>query len=235
MSFLPVRARYLAPRPLESHLQIWEIFPKFEGSRNRHQGREKHAYLRRPLQPRPTAPRPRAALHPPRGAYPHHPCMDRPHRRPHPQALSHLSLRGGRRWRRAPPRQVAAPGGVFHAQPADAARSGGVRQRQQPVRPDHAATPSPWSTRHSRHPRWRAAPCSARPSRPIGRWSASRRSPSSTRCYLLGALHAGDELRVAHCRDCAGVLVTDRLALRTPVCNECGGVRGPAAVAEAGT
>jgi hypothetical protein len=43
--------------------------------------------------------------------------------------------------------------------------------------------------------------------------------------FLLGALHAGDELRVAHCRDCAGVLVTDRLALRTPVCNDCGGGR----------
>jgi hypothetical protein len=39
--------------------------------------------------------------------------------------------------------------------------------------------------------------------------------------YLLSALLAGDELRVAHCRDCAGVLVTDRLALRVPVCNEC--------------
>ena len=39
--------------------------------------------------------------------------------------------------------------------------------------------------------------------------------------FLLSALLAGDELRVAHCRDCTGVLVTDRLALRTPVCNEC--------------
>jgi hypothetical protein len=39
--------------------------------------------------------------------------------------------------------------------------------------------------------------------------------------YLLGALLAGDELRVAHCRDCSSVLVTDRLALRIPVCNEC--------------
>jgi hypothetical protein len=39
--------------------------------------------------------------------------------------------------------------------------------------------------------------------------------------YLLGALIAGDELRVAHCRECSGVLVTDRLALRAPVCNEC--------------
>src|SRR5215831_17709094 len=29
MTFLPVRARYLAPCPLESHTQIWEIFPKF--------------------------------------------------------------------------------------------------------------------------------------------------------------------------------------------------------------
>jgi hypothetical protein len=28
-------------------------------------------------------------------------------------------------------------------------------------------------------------------------------------------------LRVAHCRECSGVLVTDRLALRAPICNEC--------------
>jgi hypothetical protein len=42
--------------------------------------------------------------------------------------------------------------------------------------------------------------------------------------FLLGALHAGDELRVAHCRDCRGVLVTDRLALRSPVCNDCADV-----------
>ena len=39
--------------------------------------------------------------------------------------------------------------------------------------------------------------------------------------FLLAALHAGDELRVAHCRECRGVLVTDRLMLRTPVCNDC--------------
>jgi hypothetical protein len=39
--------------------------------------------------------------------------------------------------------------------------------------------------------------------------------------FLLSALVAGDELRMAHCRDCTGVLVTDRLALRVPVCNEC--------------
>jgi len=43
--------------------------------------------------------------------------------------------------------------------------------------------------------------------------------------FLLGALHSGDELRVAHCRECCGVLVTDRLTLRTPVCNDCGGTR----------
>src|SRR5688572_12913310 len=28
MAFLLIRARYLAPYPLESHFQIWEIFPK---------------------------------------------------------------------------------------------------------------------------------------------------------------------------------------------------------------
>jgi len=39
--------------------------------------------------------------------------------------------------------------------------------------------------------------------------------------YLLGALQAGDELRVTHCGDCGGVLVTDRLALRTSVCSDC--------------
>jgi hypothetical protein len=43
--------------------------------------------------------------------------------------------------------------------------------------------------------------------------------------FLLGALHSGEELRVAHCRDCMGVLVADRLALRTPVCNDCASVR----------
>ena len=43
--------------------------------------------------------------------------------------------------------------------------------------------------------------------------------------FLVGALDSGDELRVAHCRDCTGVLVTDRLALRAPVCNECAGTR----------
>ena len=47
--------------------------------------------------------------------------------------------------------------------------------------------------------------------------------------FLVGALDSGDELRVAHCRDCAGVLVTDRLALRAPVCNECAGARQPRA------
>jgi hypothetical protein len=46
--------------------------------------------------------------------------------------------------------------------------------------------------------------------------------------YLLSALLAGDELRVAHCRDCSSVLVTDRLALRAPVCNECVDARRPA-------
>lgn len=47
--------------------------------------------------------------------------------------------------------------------------------------------------------------------------------------FLLGALQAGEELRVAHCRDCTGVLVTDRLTLRAPQCNECASSRGPAA------
>lgn len=39
--------------------------------------------------------------------------------------------------------------------------------------------------------------------------------------FLLDALQAGEELRVAHCRDCSGVLVTDSLALRSPMCNDC--------------
>ncbi len=39
--------------------------------------------------------------------------------------------------------------------------------------------------------------------------------------FLFGALIAGEELRVAHCRDCSGILVTDRLTLRVPVCIEC--------------
>jgi Flagellar transcriptional activator (FlhC) len=52
--------------------------------------------------------------------------------------------------------------------------------------------------------------------------------------FLLGALHAGDELHVAHCRDCTGVLVTDRLALRTPVCNDCFSTRNSLAQADSG-
>jgi hypothetical protein len=53
--------------------------------------------------------------------------------------------------------------------------------------------------------------------------------------YLLDALHDGDELRVAHCRDCNGMLVTDRLALRTPMCNECHGVKPARQVAAGDT
>lgn len=47
--------------------------------------------------------------------------------------------------------------------------------------------------------------------------------------YLLSALLIGDELRVSYCRDCAGIVVTDRLALRTPICNDCAAVKLPAA------
>ena len=45
--------------------------------------------------------------------------------------------------------------------------------------------------------------------------------------FLLGALISGDELRVVHCRDCTSVLVTDRLALRVPVCSECSATPTP--------
>jgi hypothetical protein len=40
MAFLPKRGRYLAPLPLESHLQIWEIFPKLRAS-TKQQGKVK--------------------------------------------------------------------------------------------------------------------------------------------------------------------------------------------------
>jgi hypothetical protein len=46
--------------------------------------------------------------------------------------------------------------------------------------------------------------------------------------FLLAALQTGDELRVAHCRECTGVLVTDRLTLRTPMCNDCASLRDTA-------
>ena len=48
--------------------------------------------------------------------------------------------------------------------------------------------------------------------------------------YLVAALHSGEELRVAHCRECNCVLVTDRLALRLPICNDCSGARANAHV-----
>jgi hypothetical protein len=53
-------------------------------------------------------------------------------------------------------------------------------------------------------------------------------TPTVARGALLCEAFEGDELRVSHCRDCAGVLVTDRLALRTPVCNDCATVKFPA-------
>ena len=38
MAFLPIRARYLARHPLESHLQIWEIFPNLSIPKQQGQG-----------------------------------------------------------------------------------------------------------------------------------------------------------------------------------------------------
>ena len=123
---------------------------------------------------------------------------------------------------RASPRQIAAPGRVLHALAAHAARGRGVRERQQPVRPHHARSRS-WSTRGraARRPTSRAARCCAKRSRPTARSSANRRSRSSTRCSC--------SVRCWRATNCAsriaaiarGVLVTDRLTLRTPVCNEC--------------
>jgi hypothetical protein len=40
--------------------------------------------------------------------------------------------------------------------------------------------------------------------------------------FLLSALLSGDELRLAGCHVCTGLVVTDRLALRMPVCGVCG-------------
>jgi hypothetical protein len=41
--------------------------------------------------------------------------------------------------------------------------------------------------------------------------------------YLLTALARGDELRLAGCRDCGAVVVTDRCALHAPRCAVCVG------------
>jgi hypothetical protein len=41
---------------------------------------------------------------------------------------------------------------------------------------------------------------------------------------LLEELESGNELQVAHCADCTGVVVVDRLSLLPPCCTQC---RGP--------
>jgi hypothetical protein len=39
--------------------------------------------------------------------------------------------------------------------------------------------------------------------------------------FLVIALAAGDELRLAHCAGCSGFVVADRMALREPRCVPC--------------
>jgi hypothetical protein len=45
--------------------------------------------------------------------------------------------------------------------------------------------------------------------------------------FLFNALLRGDELRMAGCRVCACLVVTDRLTLRTPVCGVCDDSKAP--------
>ena len=130
--------------------------------------------------------------------------------------------------RRAPPRQVAAPGGVLHPFTAHAARGRRFREREQPVRPHHAADDLDRQARRNPARPWRAAHCCARRSKLTVRSSANRRYRSSTRSICSARCSPERSCALAHCRDCSGVLVTDRLALRTPVCNECAASRVPA-------
>ena len=125
---------------------------------------------------------------------------------------------GVARHRGKSPRQAA----FFTRSLAHAARGGGVRQREQPVRAHHSADHLGRQRRARARARpSRAARCCARRSRPTRALIGESQISFEHAVFLLGALLAGDELRVAHCRDCSGVLVTDRLALRIPVCNEC--------------
>jgi hypothetical protein len=227
MSFLPVHARYLAPPPLESHFQIWEIFPKFQGSQNPRQGRKNmrisdDRYSRDRL-------RLDLALR-----FIHHEARTHTIRawtgltddRIRKLYRTYLYEAGGAsvaRHRGKSPRQAAfftrslrmrREAAVF----ASVSSLFGLITRDS-ITVDRAAPPAPTVARG-------ALLCEA-----FETYRALVGEPQISfehAVFLLGALHVGDELRVALCRDCAGVLVTDRLALRTPVCNDCAGVRGVA-------
>src|SRR6187455_3586173 len=225
MAFLPIRARYLARHPLESHLQIWEIFPKFRAS-SQQQGKGEDMRISDDRYSRDRL-RLDLALR-----FIHHEARTHTIRawtgltddRIRKLYRTYLYEAGGAkvaRHRGKSPRQAAfftrslrmrRESAVF----ASVSSLFGLITRDS-ITVERAAQPAPTVARG-------ALLCEA-----FETYRALVGEPQISfehAVFLLGALHAGDELRVAHCRDCAGVLVTDRLALRTPVCNDCAGARG---------
>jgi hypothetical protein len=53
--------------------------------------------------------------------------------------------------------------------------------------------------------------------------------------HLVQALTCGDELRLHYCGHCGGLLVSDRIALRTPVCVDCAAAHRERPVSECRT
>jgi hypothetical protein len=223
MAFLPIRARYLAPQPLESHLQIWEIFPKLS-TFAKQQGSEKNMrisddrYSRDRLR------------------------LDLALRFIHHEARTHTI----RAWTGLTDDRIRKLYRTYlhEAGGASVARHRGKSPRQ--------AAFFTRSTRMRREaavfasvslfglitPQSITVDCTAQHAPTVARGALLCEAFEAYRAligdsqisfehavYLLGALITGDELRVAQCRDCTGVLVTDRLALRIPVCNECSGGR----------
>ena len=160
-----------------------------------------------------------AALHPPRSAHAHHPCLDRAHRRSHPQALPLVSGRS------AP----AAPTRHRGKSPHRAAFFTRTRARAQ-------------------QSALLASLCRLLGALPAAqRASRERRCPSLERAellcqafevyrdvaggeplisfehavFLLSALARADELVLGACRDCGALLVIDRWSLRAARCAPC--------------
>ena len=222
MAFLPIRARYLARPPLESHLQIWEIFPKFTASTKQQGKGEKmrisdDRYSRDRLR------------------------LDLALRFIHHEARTHTI----RAWTGLTDDRIRKlyRTYLFEAGGASVARHRGKSPRQAAfftrssrMRRESAVFASVSSlfgliTRQSivvDRPA-QQAPTVARGALLCETFEVYCALVGDTQIsfehavFLLGALISGEELRVAHCRDCSGVLVTDRLALRVPVCNDCSG------------
>jgi hypothetical protein len=229
MVILPAFAGYLALEGLESHLQIWEIFPKFSFTGN--QG--KQGMNMRITDDRYSRERLRMDL---ALRFIHHEARthtirawtgltDDRIRKLYRTYLLEADGKGVTRHRGKSPRQVA-----FFLRSQRMRRESAV----------FASVSSLFGLISAQEARWATAAVD------VPRESATESAPDITRgallcetfeayralvaepqitfehaVFLFNALLRGDELRLAGCRVCACLVVTDRLTLRPPACGVC--------------